>query len=100
MTAGELTNIRQALLPIIAACGGVLAPVVIYTLFNLGSPDSSHGWGVPTATDIAFALGILALLGNRVPNGVRVFLSTLAVADDIIAIIIIAVFYGQAPSPF
>ena len=100
MTAGELTNIRQALLPIIAACGGVLAPVVIYTVFNLGSPDSSHGWGVPTATDIAFALGILALLGNRVPNGVRVFLSTLAVADDIIAIIIIAVFYGQTPSLF
>ena len=100
MTAGELTNIRQALLPIIAACGGVLAPVVSYTLFNLGSPASSHGWCVPTATDIAFALGILALLGNRVPNGVRVFLSTLAVADDIIAIIIIAVFYGQAPSPF
>ena len=100
MTAGELTNIRQALLPIIAACGGVLAPIVIYTIFNLGSPDSSHGWGVPTATDIAFALGILALLGNRVPNGVRVFLSTLAVADDIIAIIIIAVFYGQTPSLF
>ena len=98
MTAGELTNIRQALLPIIAACGGVLAPIVIYTIFNLGSPDSGHGWGVPTATDIAFALGILALLGNRVPNGVRVFLSTLAVADDIIAIIIIAVFYGQTPS--
>ena len=100
MTAGELTNIRQALLPIIAACGGVLAPIVIYSLFNFGSPDSNHGWGVPTATDIAFALGILALLGNRVPNGVRVFLSTLAVADDIIAIIIIAVFYGQTPSLF
>ena len=100
MTAGELTNIRQALLPIIAACGGVLAPIVIYTLFNLGNADSGHGWGVPTATDIAFALGILALLGNRVPNGVRVFLSTLAVADDIIAIIIIAVFYGQTPSLF
>ena len=100
MTAGELTNIRQALLPIIAACGGVLAPIVIYSIFNFGSPDSGHGWGVPTATDIAFALGILALLGNRVPNGVRVFLSTLAVADDIIAIIIIAVFYGQTPSVF
>ena len=98
MTAGELTNIRQALLPIIAAFGGVLAPIVIYSIFNAASPDSARGWGVPTATDIAFALGILALLGNRVPNGVRVFLSTLAVADDIIAIIVIAVFYGQAPS--
>ena len=100
MTAGELTNIRQALLPIIAACGGVLAPIVIYTIFNATNPDSAHGWGVPTATDIAFALGIMALLGNRVPNGVRVFLSTLAVADDIIAIIVIAVFYGHAPSFF
>lgn len=98
MTAGELTNIRQALLPIIAAFGGVLAPVVIYSIFNATNPESAHGWGVPTATDIAFALGILALLGNRVPNGVRVFLSTLAVADDIIAIIVIAVFYGHAPS--
>lgn len=100
MTAGELTNIRQALLPIIAAFGGVFAPIVIYTIFNAANPDSAHGWGVPTATDIAFALGILALLGNRVPNGVRVFLSTLAVADDIIAIIVIAVFYGQTPSLF
>ena len=100
MTAGELTNIRQALLPIIAAFGGVLAPIVIYSIFNAGSPDSAHGWGVPTATDIAFALGITALLGNRVPNGVRVFLSTLAVADDIIAIVVIAVFYGQSPSLF
>jgi len=100
MTAGELTNIRQALLPILGACGGVLAPIVIYSLFNLGSPESARGWGVPTATDIAFALGIMALLGNRVPNGVRVFLSTLAVADDIIAIFIIAIFYGQTPSLF
>ena len=100
MTAGELTDIRQALLPIIAAVGGVLAPIVIYSIFNASNPESAHGWGIPTATDIAFALGILALLGNRVPNGVRVFLSTLAVADDIIAIIVIAVFYGQSPSFF
>lgn len=98
LTVGELTNIRQALLPIVAALGGVLAPIVIYQVFNATNPATSHGWGVPTATDIAFALGILALLGNRVPNGVRVFLSTLAVADDIIAIVIIAVFYGQSPS--
>lgn len=98
MTVGELTNIRQAALPIIAACGGVLAPIVIYLLFNGGNPETVGGWGIPTATDIAFALGILALLGNRVPSGVRVFLSTLAVADDIIAILVIAVFYGQSPS--
>lgn len=100
LTVGELTNIRQALLPIMAAVGGVLAPIVIYSLFNAGNPATSHGWGVPTATDIAFALGVLALLGNRVPSGVRVFLSTLAVADDIIAILVIAIFYGQSPSPF
>lgn len=98
MTVGELTNIRQAALPIIAAFGGVLMPIVIYLLFNGSNPESAHGWGVPTATDIAFALGILALLGNRVPSGVRVFLSTLAVADDIIAILVIAIFYGQSPS--
>lgn len=98
MTVGELTNIRQALLPIIAAAGGVLVPIVIYLAFNAANPATAPGWGVPTATDIAFALGILALLGDRVPNGVRVFLSTLAVADDIIAIVVIAVFYGSAPS--
>jgi len=100
MTVGELKNIRQAILPIMAAVGGVCAPIVIYTICNIASPETAHGWGVPTATDIAFAIGIMALLGNRVPNGVRVFLSTLAVADDIIAIFIIAVFYGQSPSFF
>ena len=98
LTVGELTNIRQALLPIVAAVGGVLAPIGIYLVFNAANPETAHGWGVPTATDIAFALGILALLGNRVPNGVRVFLSTLAVADDIIAILVIAIFYGHSPS--
>ncbi|MDU1880204.1 MAG: Na+/H+ antiporter NhaA [Eggerthella sp.] len=95
LTVGELTNIRQALLPIMAAIGGVLAPIGIYLVFNATNPETAQGWGVPTATDIAFALGILALLGNRVPSGVRVFLSTLAVADDIIAI-----FYGHSPSMF
>jgi len=98
MTVGELTNIRQAILPIIGAAGGVLVPIIIYLAFNAGNPDTSHGWGVPMATDIAFALGILALLGSRVPAGVKVFLSTLAVADDIIAILVIAVFYGDSPS--
>ena len=97
MTVGELTNIRQAALPIIGAIGGVAVPIVIYLAFNAADPATAQGWGVPTATDIAFALGILALLGNRVPNGVRVFLSTLAVADDIIAILVIAIFYGESP---
>lgn len=97
MTAGELTNIRQAILPILGALGGVLAPIAIYLAFNATHPEAFMGWGVPTATDIAFALGILSLLGSRVPNGVRVFLSTLAVADDIIAILGIAIFYGESP---
>lgn len=98
MTVGELTNIRQAILPVGAAIGGVAVPIIFYVACNQASPETLSGWGVPTATDIAFALGILALLGSRVPAGVRVFLSTLAVADDIIAIVVIAVFYGHAPS--
>ena len=100
LTVGELHNIRKALLPIMGACGGVLMPIVIYLIFNMGNSETVHGWGVPTATDIAFALGILSLLGNRIPNGVRVFLSTLAVADDIIAIIVIAIFYASDISLF
>lgn len=100
MTVGELTNIRQALLPILGAVGGVMFPIIIYLGFNAGNPETSHGWGVPTATDIAFALGIMSLLGSRVPTGVKVFLTTLAVADDIIAILIIAVFYGHSPEVF
>lgn len=98
MTVGQLSDIRQAILPIGAAFGGVTMPLIIYLVVNSGHPESISGWGVPTATDIAFALGVLSLLGSKVPSGVRVFLSTLAVADDIIAIFIIALFYGQAPS--
>lgn len=100
VTVGELTNIRQAILPIVAAAGGVLLPVVIYLAINAGSPEALMGWGIPTATDIAFALGILSLLGSRVPTGVKVFLTTLAAADDIIAILIIALFYGHSPDIF
>lgn len=98
MTVGELTNIRQAILPVGAALGGVVVPIAVYMAFNAATPETIMGWGVPTATDIAFALGILSLLGSRVPAGVRVFLSTLAVADDIVAILVIAIFYGQSPS--
>ncbi len=97
MTVGELTNIRQAALPILGAIGGVAFPILIYLIFNASQPATAGGWGVPTATDIAFALGILALLGDRVPKGLKVFLSTLAVADDIIAILVIAIFYGSSP---
>lgn len=96
MTVGELKNPRQAMLPMLAAVGGVVVPACIYLIFN--HAGAHNGWAIPMATDIAFALGVLSLLGNRVPNGVRVFLSTLAVADDIIAILVIAIFYGQSPS--
>ena len=96
MTVGELTRPRQAMLPMIAAVGGVIAPATIYAVVNRGG--ALQGWAIPMATDIAFALGVLALLGNRVPNGVRVFFATLAIADDLISIVAIALFYGQAPS--
>lgn len=96
MTVGELRRPRQALLPMLAAVGGVVVPATIYMLLNRGS-GSAQGWAIPMATDIALALGVLSLLGNRVPAGVRVFFSTLAIADDLISIAAIALFYGQAP---
>jgi len=89
---GELAERRKAALPLLAAVGGMLVPALVYTAFNVGGPGI-HGWGVPMATDIAFALGILALLGSRVPLGLRVFLTALAIADDIGAILVIAIFY-------
>ena len=98
MTVGELRRPRQALLPMLAAVGGVVMPAIIYALFNKGG--AMHGWAIPMATDIAFALGVLSLLGDRVPAGVRVFFSTLAIADDLISIAAIAIFYGHAPNLF
>ena len=96
LTAGVLTNPRQALMPILAACGGVAAPAIIYTLLNWGG--ATRGWAVPIATDIAFALGIMSLAGDKVAPAAKVFFSTLAIADDLLGIIVIALFYGQAPS--
>lgn len=89
---GELSSARTAALPLAAALGGMLVPAAIYVLFNAGGPGAS-GWGIPMATDIAFALGILALLGPRVPVSLKVFLAALAIADDIGAVLVIAVFY-------
>lgn len=91
---GELSDLRAATLPVLAALGGMLAPALIYTAVNAGTVGSA-GWGIPMATDIAFALGIMALLGNRVPLGLKVFLTALAIADDLGAVLVIAVFYSH-----
>jgi Na+:H+ antiporter, NhaA family len=90
--AGELSNPRDALLPIVAGVGGMVVPALIYLAFN-SSGDASDGWGIPMATDIAFALGIISLLGERVPLSLKVFLTALAIADDLGAVLVIAVFY-------
>jgi NhaA family Na+:H+ antiporter len=89
---GELSDRRKASLPIIAAIGGMVVPALIYLGLNQGAP-TAHGWGVPMATDIAFAIGVMALLGDKVPAGLKVFLVALAIADDIGAILVIAVAY-------
>jgi len=92
LLAGELASPRQAALPFLAAVGGVVFPALLYAVLNSGGPGS-RGWGIPMATDIAFVIGVMALLGSRVPMGLRVFLIALAIVDDIAAVLVIAVFY-------
>ena len=90
---GELSSVKKAMLPVVAALGGMLAPALIFMALNNGTAAAS-GWGIPTATDIAFAVGIMSILGNRVPISLKVFLTALAIADDLGAILVVALFYG------
>jgi len=98
LVVGELSTLRKATLPILAAVGGMLGPALIYAAFNHGG-EAAQGWGIPMATDIAFALGVMALLGPRVPASLKIFMAALAIADDIGAVLVIAFFYTAQVFP-
>lgn len=92
LVEGELSSFKNASLPIFAAVGGMLVPAVIYSIFNSGT-EYSNGWGIPMATDIAFSLAIISMLGKKIPNSIKIFLAALAIVDDLGAILVIAIFY-------
>jgi NhaA family Na+:H+ antiporter len=92
---GELSDVKKAALPIVGAIGGMTGPALIYAALNFQNAEAIKGWGVPTATDIAFAVGLMAMLGSRVPNSLKIFLTSLAIADDLGALVIIALFYTE-----
>jgi NhaA family Na+:H+ antiporter len=100
LVEGELSDVRKIILPAVGAVGGMIVPALIYTLFNFNDPIAMKGWAIPAATDIAFALGILSLLGSRVPVSLKIFLTSVAIFDDIGAILIIALFYTAKLSIF
>jgi len=93
LVAGQLRQVSKAIVPVAAAVGGVVVPAVIFAAINIGNPGSIRGWAIPTATDIAFAVAVLAIVGSKLPSALRIFLLTLAVVDDLIAIVIIAFVY-------
>ncbi|RKE80711.1 MULTISPECIES: Na+/H+ antiporter NhaA [Chryseobacterium] len=94
LVEGELSSFKNASLPIFAAVGGMLIPAVIYSIFNTGT-EYSNGWGIPMATDIAFSLAIISMLGKKIPNSIKIFLAALAIVDDLGAILVIAIFYTE-----
>ncbi len=94
--AGELSSFKKASLPIMAAVGGMVFPAIFFAIINYNNPQNMNGWGIPMATDIAFALGIMSLLGKKVPVSLKIFLTALAIADDLGAILVIAVFYTES----
>lgn len=94
LVEGELSSFKNASLPIFAAVGGMLVPAVIYSIFNTGT-EYSNGWGIPMATDIAFSLAIISMLGKKIPNSIKIFLAALAIVDDLGAILVIAIFYTE-----
>ncbi|UCE13760.1 MAG: Na+/H+ antiporter NhaA, partial [Candidatus Heimdallarchaeota archaeon] len=95
LLVGELKSPKKALLPISAAVGGMIVPAIFYGIINFNNPSAARGWGIPMATDIAFVIGVMALLGTKTPFALRIFLTSLAIVDDIGAVLIIAVFYSQ-----